>query len=70
MENAQATAKRKRGILLLGDSIRIGYCGFVREAMEDRADLFWPDGNCMFAHYTLRFLDRQMAERQPHRETT
>ena len=49
-------ATNKCGVLLLGDSIRMGYCGFVREAMQDRAEVFWPEGNCMFAHYTLRFL--------------
>ena len=49
------TSSRKN-ILLLGDSIRMGYCSFVRESMKDRADIFWPEGNCMFAHYTLRFL--------------
>ena len=54
-ETMKKTPSRK-SILLLGDSIRIGYCGFVREAMQDRADIFWPEGNCMFAHYTLRFL--------------
>ena len=47
----------------------MGYCGFVREAMKEKADIFWPEGNCMFAHYTpegcrmiagevVRFLDR------------
>ena len=34
----------------------MGYCGFVREAMKEKADIIWPEGNCMFAHYTLRFL--------------
>ena len=52
----KTTVKDKCGVLLLGDSIRMGYCGFVREAMKDRADVYWPEGNCMFAHYTLRFL--------------
>ena len=52
----QPTTKNNCGILLLGDSIRMGYCGFVREAMKEKADIFWPEDNCMFAHYTLRFL--------------
>ena len=61
MEAMQPTPKNNCGILLLGDSIRMGYCGFVREAMKERADIFWPEGNCMFAHYTLRFLYRQIS---------
>ena len=52
----KTAAEDKCGVLLIGDSIRMGYCGSVREAMQDRADVFWPEGNCMFAHYTLRFL--------------
>ena len=46
----------RRQILLLGDSIRLGYCGPVRKAMDDRADVYFPEGNCMFAQYTLRLL--------------
>ncbi len=41
-------------ILLIGDSIRSGYDGYVRESMEGKAEVFWPGENCRFAQYTLR----------------
>ena len=43
-------------IFLLGDSIRIGYDLFVREAYAGQAQVLWPDDNCRFAAYTLRHL--------------
>jgi len=33
-------------ILLIGDSIRMGYCGHVKELLADRADVRYPDENC------------------------
>ncbi len=36
----------KPGVLLLGDSIRLGYCRFVKENLADIADVRYPDENC------------------------
>lgn len=33
-------------VLLLGDSIRMGYCGYVKEALADKAEVIYPDENC------------------------
>ena len=34
------------GILLIGDSIRIGYCGAVSNALAGKAEVKWPKPNC------------------------
>ena len=39
-------------VFLLGDSIRIGYDGFVRELLKGTADVFYPEDNGRFAGYT------------------
>ena len=42
-------------ILLLGDSIRMGYDKYVKEALNGTAEVFYPQDNCRFAEYTLRY---------------
>ena len=44
-------------ILLLGDSITIGYEKFVKQSFEGVADVYFPKVNCAFAQYMLRFLN-------------
>ena len=43
-------------VLLLGDSIRMGYCGHVKELMQGKAEVFYPTDNGRFLQYTLREL--------------
>ena len=43
-------------IVLIGDSIRMGYDKYVKEALEGVAEVYYPEENCRFAQYTLRFL--------------
>jgi len=43
-------------IILLGDSIRMGYDKFVRSSLEGSAEVFYPSDNCKFTLYLLRFL--------------
>lgn len=43
-------------ILLVGDSIRIGYDKYVQKAFADEAQVYYPDTNCRFAAYVLRHL--------------
>lgn len=43
-------------VLLLGDSIRVGYCKYVKMALEDVAEIYFPEENCRFSAYTLRNL--------------
>ena len=33
-------------ILLLGDSIRMGYCGYVKQLLADKAEVIYPKDNC------------------------
>ena len=42
-------------IVLIGDSIRMGYDKYVKEALDGVADVYYPGENCRFAQYTLRF---------------
>lgn len=36
-------------VLLIGDSIRMGYCGFVKELLANEAEVFYPEDNCKFS---------------------
>ena len=52
-----------KNILLIGDSIRFGappsspgYGVYVKEMLADKANVYSPDDNCLFAQYTLRYL--------------
>ena len=42
-------------VLLIGDSIRKGYDKYVKLALEDSADVRYPEENCRFAQYVLRY---------------
>ena len=43
-------------VLLLGDSIRMGYDKYVKMALEDVADVVYPRENCRFTAYITRHL--------------
>lgn len=45
-------------VLLLGDSIRLGYQPLVKEKLEGVAEVVGPDENGRFAKYTLWYIDR------------
>ena len=42
-------------IALIGDSIRMGYDKYVKDALENTAEVFYPTKNCKFAEYVLRY---------------
>lgn len=44
-------------ILLLGDSIRLGYNGYVKEAFDGVAEVYAPNENCAFSQYMLRWVN-------------
>ena len=48
--------KKVKKIVLLGDSIRLGYDKYVKMAFEDIAEVYYPAVNCCFASYLLRYL--------------
>jgi hypothetical protein len=41
-------------IILIGDSIRMGYDKYVKDALKGEAEVFYPSENCRFAQYVLR----------------
>lgn len=43
-------------IVLIGDSIRLGYEAYVRAAFRDVAEVYAPTENCRMAHYVFRYL--------------
>ncbi|MBO5212967.1 MAG: SGNH/GDSL hydrolase family protein [Clostridia bacterium] len=42
-------------IVLIGDSIRMGYDKYVKDALSGIAEVFYPSENCRFAEYVLRY---------------
>lgn len=45
-------------ILLLGDSIRMGYDKYVKMALEGTAEVSFPEDNCRFTQYVLRYIHK------------
>ena len=43
-------------ILLIGDSIRMGYDKYVKMAFEGVAEVYYPEANCRFAAHIVRHL--------------
>ena len=48
-------------LLLIGDSIRIGYEKAVEKSLEGFANVYYPSENCRFASYLLRYLHEYKA---------
>lgn len=46
-----------KNILLIGDSIRMGYDKSVKKSLENIANVYYPEENCRFASYVLRYLN-------------
>ena len=45
-----------KNVLLIGDSIRIGYDKSTKKTLTDFANVVFPSDNCRFASYVLRYL--------------
>lgn len=45
-----------KNVLLIGDSIRMGYDQAVKATLEGVANVYYPEENCRFAAYVLRYL--------------
>ena len=43
-----------KNLLLIGDSIRVGYDKSVKKSLEGKANVIFPEENCRFAAYVLR----------------
>ena len=46
-----------KNVLLIGDSIRIGYDKAVKQSLAGIAEVYFPEENCRFASYVLRYLN-------------
>lgn len=47
----------KKTVFLIGDSIRIGYCEYAREALAESANVIYPNENCRNTQYTYVSLE-------------
>ena len=45
-----------KNVLLIGDSIRMGYDKAVKHTLQNRANVYFPEENCRFAAYVLRYI--------------
>lgn len=50
-----------KNILLIGDSIRAGYDKTIRKTLEGKANVYFPEDNCRFASYVLRYVHEYAA---------
>ncbi len=48
-----ATEEGKKNVFLIGDSIRMGYCGTVKAELADVANVFYPEENCRCTQYVM-----------------
>ena len=53
-----------KNLLLIGDSIRLGYDKSVKKSLEGKANVFFPKENCRFASYVLRYFHEYLKEAQ------
>ena len=44
-----------KNLLLIGDSIRIGYDKSVKKSLAEKVNVIFPEENCRFASYVLRY---------------
>ena len=51
-----------KNLLLIGDSIRMGYDRSVKKTLAGRANVIFPADNCRFASYLLRHFHEYLAE--------
>ena len=42
-------------VVLIGDSIRMGYDKYIKDALNGTAEVFYPSENCKFAENVLRY---------------
>ena len=45
-----------KNVLLIGDSIRMGYDKAVENTLKNKANVYFPEENCRFASYVLRYI--------------
>lgn len=53
LDRKMSDTVKKHKALLIGDSIRIGYCPYVKELLKDCCEVYYPEDNCRFTQYTF-----------------
>ena len=48
-----AGGSEQNTVFLIGDSIRIRYCEYVKKELEDTAQVVYPVENCRFTQYVI-----------------
>ena len=56
-----------KNVLLIGDSIRVGYDKSVKASLEGKANVYFPAENCRFAAYVLRHFSDYIAKVEDRR---
>ena len=51
-----------KNVLLIGGSIRLGYDKSVKASLGDRANVIFPEENCRFASYVLRYFHEYLGD--------
>lgn len=51
-----------KNLLLIGDSIRMGYDKSVKKTLEGKANVIFPEENCRFAAYVLRYFHEYLKD--------
>ena len=51
-----------KNLLIIGDSIRVGYDKSVKKTLENMANVIFPEENCRFASYVLRYFHEYLGE--------
>lgn len=51
-----------KNLLLIGDSIRMGYDKSVKKTLQGKANVLFPSENCRFASYVLRNFHEYLGE--------
>ena len=51
-----------KNLLLIGDSIRMGYDKSVKRTLDGKANVIFPEENCRFASYVLRYFHEYLKE--------
>ena len=51
-----------KNLLLIGDSIRMGYDKSVKKTLDGKANVIFPEENCRFASYVLRYFHEYLGD--------
>ena len=51
-----------KNLLLIGDSLRMGYDKSVKKTLEGKANVIFPEENCRFAAYVLRYFHEYLKD--------